>query len=66
MQYEYARDKTSDGEPSLQEMTIKAIEILRRNTNGYFLLVEGKFVVKISYFPWYLLVSTFKNYIDIL
>jgi alkaline phosphatase len=28
-------------EPSLTEMTEKAIEILSRNPNGYFLLVEG-------------------------
>ncbi|XP_040152044.1 alkaline phosphatase-like [Anopheles arabiensis] len=28
-------------EPSLQEMTIKALEILRRNDRGYVLLVEG-------------------------
>ncbi|XP_076087473.1 alkaline phosphatase-like isoform X1 [Mytilus galloprovincialis] len=41
MQYEHERDKTSNGEPSLQEMTIKALEILRKNANGYFLLVEG-------------------------
>jgi len=30
-------------EPSLQEMTIKALEILRRNDRGYVLLVEGMY-----------------------
>lgn len=29
------------GEPSLSEMTSKAIEILRKNPNGYFLMVEA-------------------------
>ncbi|MDD5411807.1 MAG: alkaline phosphatase, partial [Methylobacter sp.] len=34
-----AHDKA--GEPSLTEMTIKAIDILKKNHNGYFLMVEG-------------------------
>lgn len=34
-----AHDKA--GEPSLTEMTIKAIDILKKNRNGYFLMVEG-------------------------
>jgi alkaline phosphatase len=29
------------GEPSLTEMTVKAIDILKKNKNGYFLMVEG-------------------------
>jgi alkaline phosphatase len=29
------------GEPSLTEMTTKAIDILKKNHNGYFLMVEG-------------------------
>ncbi|MGZ4955167.1 MAG: alkaline phosphatase [Methylobacter sp.] len=29
------------GEPSLTEMTVKAIDILKKNRNGYFLMVEG-------------------------
>ncbi|KAL3859530.1 hypothetical protein ACJMK2_009746 [Sinanodonta woodiana] len=41
MQYELQRDSGPDGEPSLADMTQKAIEVLRRNDNGYFLLVEG-------------------------
>lgn len=41
MQYEYQRDTGPNGEPSLAEMTQKAIEILGRNDKGFFLLVEG-------------------------
>ena len=40
MNYELDRKKQSD-EPSLTEMTIKAITTLKTNPNGYFLLVEG-------------------------
>lgn len=39
MQYEVDRNATL--EPSLTEMTEKAIEILQNNENGYYLLVEG-------------------------
>jgi alkaline phosphatase len=42
MQYEY--DRTISGranEPSLSEMTTKAIEILAKNKKGYFLMVEA-------------------------
>ncbi len=40
---QYAADRADDvaGEPSLAEMTRKAIEILQRNPKGYFLMVEG-------------------------
>ncbi|HEY3487798.1 MAG TPA: alkaline phosphatase [Gammaproteobacteria bacterium] len=40
---EYARDRANDigGEPSLPEMTRKAIQILARNPQGFVLLVEG-------------------------
>ncbi len=41
MQYEADRSTDPGGEPSLAQMTRKAIEILRRNSKGYFLLVEG-------------------------
>ncbi|CAK8698630.1 unnamed protein product [Clavelina lepadiformis] len=41
MQYEAERESDKAGEPSLAEMTQKSIEILRKNSNGYFLLVEG-------------------------
>jgi len=41
MQYEADRLEDTSGEPSLAQMTKLAIEILGRNSNGYFLLVEG-------------------------
>lgn len=37
----YDMDRDAAKEPSLAEMTIKAIEILSKNTNGFFLMVEG-------------------------
>jgi len=41
MQFEADRAEDTAGEPSLAEMTRLAIEILARNPQGYFLLVEG-------------------------
>ncbi|XP_066906224.1 alkaline phosphatase, tissue-nonspecific isozyme, partial [Halyomorpha halys] len=41
MDFEADRDKTSKGDPSLAEMTKKALGILQRNPNGFFLLVES-------------------------
>lgn len=43
MEHELKRDPNN--EPSLAEMVAKAIQILRRNKNGFFLLVEGKCLV---------------------
>lgn len=40
MQYETERAKTNS-EPSLAEMTAKAIDILKKNPEGYVLMVEG-------------------------
>lgn len=40
-QMEYSVDRDTNKEPSLVEMTAKALEILRRNPKGYFLMVEG-------------------------
>ncbi|MBK8809704.1 MAG: alkaline phosphatase [Acidobacteria bacterium] len=39
--YEYDRPKDKGGEPSLTEMTSKAIDIVSKNKKGYFLMVEG-------------------------
>jgi alkaline phosphatase len=41
MQFELNRNEDKGGEPSLSEMTSKAIKILKKNKNGFFLLVEG-------------------------
>ena len=41
MQYEADRSHDIDGEPSIAQMTQKAIEILSKNDKGYFLMVEG-------------------------
>ena len=42
MAYEVDRNSGPDGEPSLAEMTKKAIQVLRKNPLGYFLMVEGE------------------------
>lgn len=41
MQYEVDRIEGEPKEPSISEMTEKAIKILKKNPKGYFLLVEG-------------------------
>lgn len=41
MQFEADRAKDGAGEPSLAEMTAKAIAMLRKNNQGFILLVEG-------------------------
>ena len=41
MQYEADRDNDIAGEPSLSQMTSKAIDILDNNENGFFLTVEA-------------------------
>lgn len=41
MQYEVDRSEDKAGEPSIAEMTEKAISILQKNPKGYFLLVES-------------------------
>lgn len=43
MNFELDRDNSSSGEPSISEMTQKAVQILRKNPKGFFLLVEGKY-----------------------
>lgn len=42
MQYGVDRADDAAGEPSIGEMTEKAIKILQRNPKGYFLFVEGE------------------------
>ncbi len=41
MQYETDREGDVAGEPSLTEMTEKAIQVLQKNRRGYFLVVES-------------------------
>ena len=41
MRFEHDRPKDAAGEPSLAEMTSKALDLLSRNPKGYFLMVEG-------------------------
>ncbi|MFI0843876.1 alkaline phosphatase [Mesorhizobium sp. IMUNJ 23232] len=41
MQYETDREKDKGGEPSLAEMTTKAIDVLSTNADGYVLMVEA-------------------------
>lgn len=41
MEYEFDRNLDIGGEPSLSEMTAKAIRMLREGSNGYFLMVES-------------------------
>ena len=41
MKFEVDRGSDEAGEPSIEEMTEKAIKILQKNPKGYFLLVEG-------------------------
>ncbi len=41
MEYESDRARDVGGEPSLSDLTSKAIEILMKNPKGYFLMVEG-------------------------
>lgn len=41
MEYTVDRERDTGGEPTLSEMTSKAIEILSKNPNGYYLNVEA-------------------------
>lgn len=41
LEYEIDRASDTGGEPSLSEMTRKAIDVVSKNEKGYFLMVEG-------------------------
>lgn len=41
MDFDVDRNTNDTGDPSLAEMTIKALRILANNPEGYFLFVEG-------------------------
>lgn len=40
----YHLERNTETDPSLTEMVDVAIKILKKNPNGFYLLVEGKFV----------------------
>lgn len=46
MDFDVDRNTNDTGDPSLAEMTIKALRILSNNPEGYFLFVEGKSEVR--------------------
>ena len=48
MEYQMDKSDKNNNEPTLAEMTIKAIEILKRNPKGFYLLVEGNFFILLS------------------
>lgn len=41
----YRLDANPDVEPSLAEMALTALNILEKNSNGYFLLIEGEIFI---------------------
>ncbi len=41
MEYEHDRENDTGGEPSIAQMTRKAIEILKKDRDGFFLMVES-------------------------
>ncbi len=41
MEYEFDRPEDIGGEPSLSEMTDKALQVLKKNNEGFFLMVES-------------------------
>ena len=43
------RDQSLTGQPSLEEMTAKAIQVLSRNTKGYVLIVSSCFSCSVFY-----------------
>lgn len=44
LKYDYERDRSDQGMPSLSNMTEKAVQLLQKNKNGYLLVVEGGLV----------------------
>lgn len=43
LQYENERNKGPEGMPSLPEMVEVAIKVLKKNSNGYFLMVSKEY-----------------------
>ena len=44
MQYEVDRPGDTAGEPSLADMVVKAIQILEKSEDGFYLYVEGNLI----------------------
>ena len=74
MQYDLDRQENNN-EPSLAEMTRKAIQILKKDPQGYFLFVEGIFVqlrienisfVMTNYSTWIAYIFALQNFISML
>lgn len=45
MEFEADRDTGPTGDPSLADMTSKALSVLERSNKGYFLFVESKYAL---------------------
>lgn len=45
-------DTNAFGMPSLKNMTIKALEVLKRNENGFILVVEGGLIDQAHHRGW--------------
>ena len=52
MRYVYMRERDRWGEPSLADMTAFALDVLSRNPNGFFLMVEGALIDHASHENW--------------
>lgn len=59
LSFELDKDSDSTEEPSLAEMTEKAIRILRKNPRGFFLLVEGMPQHRIESATFYLILAKY-------
>lgn len=59
LSFELDKDSDSTEEPSLAEMTEKAIRILRKNPKGFFLLVEGMPQHRIQNATFYLILAKY-------
>ena len=44
--YDTSRNKDTPGQPELKDMVKKAISILEKDSDGFFLMVEGTFTIQ--------------------
>lgn len=52
MMYEDERDKGPQGQPSLREMTDRAVQVLEKNPKGFVLVVEGGMIDQAHHRGW--------------